>query len=187
MKKIPTLFQRNEDGLVRDELTPGTEWVANAEGWATRMWNGTCCLIRGGKLYKRNTINIHKGKAPANFLPACDPDPATGKQPGWVPVGVGPENKWHKEAFEHLDTTLTNIDGTYELCGPKIEGNKQGYDKHVLKRHGSVTYHNNVPRTFDELPKWFKTQRLLRRYIEGLVWYHSDGRMAKIKQKDFGL
>lgn len=38
MKKIISLFQRNYDGdrLVRNEVTPGAEWVINGEGTATR-------------------------------------------------------------------------------------------------------------------------------------------------------
>jgi len=42
MKKIPSLFQRNYDGdrQVRNELVPGSEWVANGEGLATRKWDG---------------------------------------------------------------------------------------------------------------------------------------------------
>jgi hypothetical protein len=26
-----------------------------------------------------------------------------------------------------------------------------------------------------------------RPYMEGVVWYHEDGRMVKIKRRDFGL
>lgn len=38
MKKIISLFQRNYDGnrLVRDELVPGSEWVQEGLGIATR-------------------------------------------------------------------------------------------------------------------------------------------------------
>jgi hypothetical protein len=38
MQKIISLFQRNYDGdkLVRNEVTPGAEWVINGEGIATR-------------------------------------------------------------------------------------------------------------------------------------------------------
>jgi len=44
MKKIITLFQRNykTDRLVRNEVTPGAEWVINGEGVATRKYDGTC-------------------------------------------------------------------------------------------------------------------------------------------------
>jgi hypothetical protein len=65
MQKIPCLFQRDQsqgrDTLVRDEVTPGCEWVLEGEGIATRKWDGTCCLIRDGKLYKR--YEVKRGKA----------------------------------------------------------------------------------------------------------------------------
>jgi hypothetical protein len=50
MQKIISLFQRNydTDRLVRDEVTPGAEWVINGEGIATRKWDGTCCKIEKG-------------------------------------------------------------------------------------------------------------------------------------------
>ena len=100
MKKIISLFQRNYDGdrLVRDEIVPGAEWVVSGEGVATRKWDGTCCLIRDGKLYKRYEVKPG-GKAPPHFEPANEVDENTGKQQGWLPVGDGPEDRWHREAF----------------------------------------------------------------------------------------
>jgi hypothetical protein len=38
-----------------------------------------------------------------------------------------------------------------------------------------------VPRDFDGLREY-----LAGKDIEGIVWHHSDGRMAKIKLRDFG-
>src|SRR6185503_5217799 len=99
MQKIISLFQRNYDGdrLVRDEVVPGAEWVLAGEGIATRKFDGTCCMVRGNgkKLFKRYEVKPG-GKAPANFEPANDVDENTGKQQGWVPVGDGPEDRWHR-------------------------------------------------------------------------------------------
>jgi hypothetical protein len=70
MRKIISLFQRNYDGdhLVRDEVVPGAEWVIAGEGVATRKFDGTCCMIRGGRLYKR--YDAKRGKtAPPDFGP----------------------------------------------------------------------------------------------------------------------
>ena len=39
----------------------------------------------------------------------------------------------------------------------------------------------DVPRTFDALREWMKSKD-----IEGIVFHHSDGRMAKIKKRDYG-
>lgn len=176
MKKIISLFQRNYDGdrLVRDEIVPGAEWVAEGEGIATRKYDGTCCLVRDGKLYKRYDAK-HGKTPPPNFKPAQEYDEVTGHMPGWIPVGDGPEDRWHREAF---DASLA--DGTYELLGPKVQGNPERKEAHILVRHGIQG--EDAPRTFDALREYFATAG-----IEGIVWHHPDGRMVKIKAKDFGI
>jgi hypothetical protein len=177
MKKTVSLFARNYDGdrLVRDEIVPGAEWVAAGEGVATRKHDGTCCMVRGGKLFKR--FDAKAGKVPpANFEPAQpEPDANTGHWPGWVPVGDGPEDARHREAF-----SPDLSDGTYELCGPKVQSNPEGYSAHVLIRHGCEVL--DAPRTFDALRDYLTSND-----IEGIVWHHPDGRMVKIKGKDFGI
>jgi hypothetical protein len=178
MKKIISLFKRNYDGdhLVRNEVIPGAEWVVNGEGIATRKWDGTCCMVRDGKLYKR--YDVKKGRTvPANFEPAQEADPVTGHWPGWVPVGDGPEDKYFREAFALAD----HADGTYELCGPKVNGNPEGFSGHILVHH-SISKLYDCPRDFDGLREY-----LSKTNIEGIVWHHPDGRMVKIKAKDFGL
>lgn len=179
MKKIISVWQRNyeTDRLVRDEVVPGAEWVLEGEGVATRKFDGTCCLIANGTLFKR--YEVKKGKTPpANFIPESDVDENTGKQQGWVPVGDGPEDRWHREAFEK---NPDKPNGTYELCGPKVQGNPEGYDVHVLIRHGKEVI-EGVPRTFDGMKKWLEEAD-----FEGIVFHHPDGRMAKVKRKDFGF
>ena len=176
MKKIISLFQRNyeTDRLVRDEVVPGAEWVIEGEGTATRKWDGTCCMVKDGKMFKRYEVKKGK-KPPADFVPANDVDENTGKQQGWRPVGDGPEDKYHREAFKG-----TEPDGTYELVGPKIQGNPEGFDRHALVPHGEHPV--PAPRTFSGLRGWLRSAN-----IEGVVWWHPDGRMVKIKGKDFGF
>lgn len=183
MRKIISLFQRNYDGdrLVRDEVVPGAEWVLAGERVATRKWDGTCVLIEDGMMFKR--YEVKKGKAaPRDFAPAESADPVTGKTQGWLPVGDGPEDRWHREALANNDATPADYpDGTYELVGPKIQGNPDGFQAHTLVRHGYAT-EPNAPRTYDELKQWFA-----ERDIEGVVWHRDNGDMVKIKAKDFGL
>ena len=180
MKKTLSLFQRNYDGdrLVRDELVPGAEWVAAGEGVATRKHDGTCCMWRDGKLWKRYELKAGK-PAPAGFEPAQMPDSVTGDVPGWVPVGDGPDDARHREALAAAGGTLP--DGTYELCGPKVQKNPEGYASHVLVRHGCEVL-QDAPRDWTGLRSY-----LANKDIEGIVWHHPDGRMVKIKGKDFGL
>lgn len=179
MRKIISLFQRNYDGdrLVRDEVVPGAEWVIAGEGVATRKWDGTCCLIRGGKLFKR--YDAKQGKTPPpGFEPAQDPDPITGHWPGWIAVGDRPEDRWHREAL----SAVTYLgDGTYELVGPKINGNPECRDSHALVPHGAYTL-LDCPRTFAGIRDYLRGG-----LIEGVVWHHQDGRMVKIKARDFGI
>lgn len=201
MKKIITLFQRNYDGdiLVRDEVTLGAEWVIAGEGIATRKLDGTCCLVSNGKLFKRYEVLCKRTYAgndpvgwtcvkaiPSGYVSAGPVDEVTGKQQGWVPVGDGPEDKWHREAWRYAQEICGEIgvdieDGTFELLGPKIQGNPESEDRHILVYHGHTAI-GDAPRTFAALKEWLAGQD-----IEGIVWHHPDGRMCKIKKKDFGL
>lgn len=185
MQKIISLFQRNYFGildkdhrLVRDELVPGAEWVQAGEGVATRKYDGTCCMILKGVLYKRH--DVKKGRVvPEGFIPAQDPDPQTGHWPGWLIVGQGPEDRYHIEAMANATERLP--DGTYELVGPKIQFNPEGYGEHLLVSHEQAEVLGDCPRDFAGLKDYLET-----RGIEGVVWHHPDGRMVKIKAKDFG-
>lgn len=197
MKKIISLFQRNYDGdgLVRDEIVPGAEWVVAGEGQATRKFDGTCCLVRGGKLFKR--YDAKNGKTPPpGWEAAQEPDSITGHHPGWLPVGDGPADQWHRQAWANQPGLP---DGTYELCGPKVQSDAERkfrlYEQpdpmmHILIPHGYFVYasyqegclSDACPRTFARLRRWF-----VGKNIEGIVWHHPDGRMVKIKKRDFGL
>ena len=183
MKKIISLFQRNYGGdrLVRDEAVPGAEWVLAGEGVPTRKYDGTCCMVKAGVLYKR--YDAKKGKEPPyGFVPAQEPDPATGHWPGWVEVGNGNEDRWYREAVG-LTWPKANVpDGTYELVGPKVQGNPEAFEKHTIVPHGKEVIADLNPRNFENI-KW----QLSHGNIEGIVWHHPDGRMVKIKAKDFGI
>ena len=182
MQKIITLFARNfyTDYLVRNEVVTGAEWVIAGEGQATQKLDGTCCLVKDGKLFKRYEVKQGRS-APDAFIAAADPDPETGKQPGWLPVRESDKgDRWHLEAFDNMDRDLP--DGTYELVGPKIQGNAEDYDAHLLVGHGSTPFPSDVPRDFEGL-----RQFLAKMNVEGIVWHHEDGRMAKIKMRDFGM
>jgi hypothetical protein len=177
MQKILSLFQRNYDGdrKVRDEVVPGAEWVLAGEGIATRKFNGTCCMVRDGQLYAR--YDAKQGKTPpADFEPAQKADSVTGHWPGWVPVRAdNPTHRWHIEATQRG----VPEDGTYELCGPKVQGNPESFSEHRLIRHGDEVL-ADLPRDFAGIRDYLQECT-----IEGVVWHHPDGRMVKIKKKDF--
>lgn len=197
MKKIPTLFERNETGdRVIDIMRPGLEWVKSAEATATRKLDGTACLVKGAKLYKRYTVKLDK-TPPADFLPAQSDREPNGTWPGWIPVGDGPEDKWYREAesrykpSRHTLLPCQPLDGTYELCGPHASGGAHGgknpehLDEDTLIPHGADVL-LDVPTDFHELHAY-----LAAHDIEGIVWWRDindpDCDKAKIKRRDFGL
>lgn len=179
MQKIPTIFQRDWNGdrsRVVDEPHPACGWVFAGEGRATRKIDGTACLVRDGRLFKRRELRAGEAR-PAGFE-TLGADPETGKTVGWVPVGDGPEDRWHREGLAALADAR---DGTYELIGPKVQANPEGSPTHVLVRHDTLAIEEAVPRSFEGLRAWLEG-----RDMEGLVFHHPDGRMGKIKLRDFG-
>lgn len=190
MRKIVSLFQRNydTDRLVRDEIVPGAEWVVAGEGVATVKIDGTACLVRDGKLYRR--YDAKKGRTPAaGWLPCEDaPDPNTGHWPGWLPVGDGPEDKWFRAAWDRGKVVAdgTYEDGTYELIGPHFQGNPYQAGVDYFVRHGSLVT-EPCPRDYAGLRRFFEEHPQL----EGVVWWRDfndvDCDKVKIKRRDFGL
>lgn len=183
MNKIPTIFVRDmskQPALVTPVWVEGCEWVRDGEGRATVKWDGTCCLVRGGNLYKRR--ELRPGDTSPTAFESLGTDENTGKTVGWVPVNDGSEDRWHREGYDFVRNRDGVVpDGTYELMGPKVQGNKSKWEMHILIPHGEPEC-SGAPRTFNELRDWLAASDL-----EGVVWHHDDGRMAKIKKRDFGL
>ena len=179
MRKIPTLFVRDPADMSRvtDEVHPDCAWVAAGEGVATRKLDGTSCLFDGEAWWKRREVKA--GKAPPPDFREETHDAATGKRTGWVPVTDG--DRWHREAIESRPEAPTEP-GTYELLGPKVQGNPEGEPAHVMRAHAEAPRMEDAPRDRVGLERW-----LDGRDVEGIVWHHEDGRMAKIKLRDFGL
>ena len=57
----------------------------------------------------------------------------------------------------------------------------EGCEQHILLRHGSILIQTDC-RDFDSIRDFLSTAG-----IEGIVWHHDDGRMVKIKARDFGI
>ena len=153
MNKIPTIFKRDPENMrnILNEPHPNCEWVFNGEGIATRKYDGTCCAIIDGIFLKRREIK--KGKAiPHEFILAGE-DSITGKKVGWVPVVFSnKEDRWHIEAYNNLLKDNPVIpDGTFELLGPKIQGNPEGMKQHILFRHSMAEQYPDVPTDIDGL------------------------------------
>lgn len=192
MRKIPTLFVRDPDDMkhVLPVVNEGCEWaLTDPYARATRKWDGTCVMLDDdGRWWARREVKADRS-APVGWW-EVDHDLVTGKRTGWEPIEQSSFARWHEQALAELIPDLVRP-GTYELVGPKINGNPEAADHHVLLRHAVapsfplLVWPSPVP--VDEA---FSALRDLLRGLaakgcEGIVWHHPDGRMAKLKGRDF--
>lgn len=201
MRKVPTLYVRDPDDrahVLIGQVTPGCEWVLAGEGEATRKYDGTCTAYAAdtnlslalSAAFTRNEREagpcrwwarreVKPGRpAPDGFL-EVDRDATTGKQYGWEPVEQSPFVKQHAEAVTARAAWPRD---TYELCGPKINGNPEGYGRHTLMSHFNAERARWDGATPEEL-----VGAVAQRGWEGIVWHHDDGRMCKLKARDLSL
>lgn len=185
MRKIPTLFLRDfatRPAGVLPEVTPGCGWVLDGEGVATRKYDGTCTRLDGaGSWWARREVRAGR-EAPPGFVPLST-DPATGKTVGWEPVARSPFAKFHEEALASCGPREWSP-GTYELIGPKINGNPERAGTHRLVEHATAERLVVVELTFEGIREAVRTLASADG-CEGVVWHHPDGRMSKIKARDF--
>ena len=181
MKKISTLFKKdpNDLGRVIKQINPENEWVFNGEGVPTRKFDGTACAVINGEIYKR--YDVKKGRtAPTGAIPCQEPDLITGHHPHWIKCDRSKADD--KYFFEGFDNLTDKVDGTYELCGEKVQGNQEKFTGHVLVKHGCEVLEINSF-SFDSIKQY-----LTETDIEEIVFHHkSDGRMCKIRKTDFGI
>lgn len=195
MKKIPTLFRRVFSRSrvigVLPEITKGCE-EAFPHGEATLKWDGSCCAIIGGELYRR--YDAKNGKPVPDGAVKCQkkPDPITGHFPCWVKCDrTNPNDKWFWYAYENsfsiIKRRLPDIfkdrvrlsKGTCEAVGKHFNGNPYNLKDDILIRHRVRKL--DVERTFEGVKKF-----LAENYIEGIVFWLDGEPVCKIKRTDFG-
>ncbi|RJQ10628.1 MAG: hypothetical protein C4551_02340 [Bacillota bacterium] len=178
MKKIDTMFDRGDQFKVTPKVRKDCEWVLAGEGVATEKLDGTNVLVAEGP----------DGQAlwPWKRRNPTEEEKAAGVEPTNIPCVLGdPSDKWIWDAFNN---TPDLSPGYYEAVGPKIQGNPLGLDHHVLVRLDEMPVYPDCPRTFDGLRDYLRNLESLYspgHLVEGIVFHHPDGRMAKIKRKDF--
>ena len=187
MRKIPTLFVRNETDrrYVTDVVTPGCEWVIEGHGVATRKLDGTCMMFDGATWWARREVK--PGKLPPAGWVEVEHDETTGKSVGWEPAEQSPFAKLWRDA---LDNAVFGPDsfaaGTYELCGPKVNGNPEGFAVHLLIAHADAQV-LACPTNANGIRGFVAEAHKSDRY-EGIVWHweREDGTvlMAKLKARD---
>ncbi len=210
MKKIKTLFLRDyskKGKPVINEVNPDCQWVLDGEGHATEKFEGTACMWFAGMLWRRRFRNMTKsgkrkfaaGLPPEQFdmerdfqsaAPQWRPatprwDGVTKQWPGWLPVDPhNPSDRYHRYGLEWALGVFGPAlpEGTYELVGRKVQGNYYDLSDIQLWPHGLLRFSDVVvPRSYEGLYVFLGGAN-----IEGVVWHHPDGRMAKIKRADFG-
>lgn len=195
MQKIPTIFVRSkkDPSRVTDECNNKCLWVFHGEGIATEKFDGTsirvvCRSTRIGDALFSKRYDAKPGRTPPpGFEPCADEPDEGGHLPGWVPAPLSsPENKWLAEAVN----AKTNLEsGTYELVGPNI-ATRSGPNPHNLKNHLLWEHGSNVL----EQPGHGVTLESIHSFLsagygemEGIVWHHPDGRLAKVEARDLGI
>lgn len=182
MNKVPTLFERDWDGdrsRVTETVHPGCEWVLDGEGVATRKYDGTCVMFDGTDWWARREVK--DGKTPPPGFVSSGHDHVTLKNVGWEPIAGSPFAKFAAEAINGKPSFAWDT-GTYELIGPKVQGNPERVIYHVLVFHADADVVEVPIRTFAGIGSVLSSID-----AEGLVFHHEDGRMAKIKKRDYGM
>ena len=200
MRKIPTLYRRDwSTHKITNDVTPGCEWVMRGEGKPTRKYDGTAVMLDAdGKWWGRRVVK--KGKATPTGFVLVEFDPETGHAFGWEPIEQSMAYKHFLDALEHDEGLWEEVavlegetaqTGTYELCGPKINNNPEGFEHHRLIKHSDaeviVSFWNPAiwnPAIIASVVQGVIREVYERSHYEGIVWHHPDGRMAKLKAKD---
>ena len=101
----------------------------------------------------------------------------TGKRFGWVPIEQSPFVAYWREA---VATGGDLPEGTYELCGPNINGNPERFPALALMLHEGAMHLG--PDDADPLEL---IEICRKEGYEGIVWHHQDREMmAKLKVRD---
>ena len=187
MPKLKSPFVRKvndkDEYVVTDEIEEGYEWVFEDD---------TTMAIE--KLHGTNvSIQIKDGVIVAIWNRTCR-IPFFNKGKGHIVMGV--MNSYYKGYTEFLE------DGQHfgELIGPKVNGNPYKLTDHIWlpfesygQKHLSYTCWGKYPKTFDSIREWFRELMPLyslrihgketteKHFVEGIVFTHPDGRMAKLR------
>lgn len=187
-RKMTALFEIDRVKHVgTDVVNEKSAWVFTEPAVATVKRDGTGVLVTdSGEVLVRRSVK--KGKRVPEGFRLAEVDAFTGHMFGVEPVAQSGFKAMMEEALPKTGQLLEP--GTYELCGPKINGNPERLDAHVLIRHGAEVL-PAVPdmRTvapddaFELLKVLFKD--LQADGVEGVVWWGTDDKRVKLRVKDF--
>ena len=209
MKKMPIIFDMtfNSEGdrevlhtirveirdLVNKTLDEGKRIVPTFKRDGTAVFRGA-----DGEWFTRRAVKTGK-EAPEGFI-ALETDPNIGTTFGWEPKESSPMKKFLNKAIEKFiqdNGTEPPRNTTFELLGPKINGNPEHVDSEELRIHGNEKATDfptiqdilDSDEPFDMLKPIFADFRA--KHIEGIVFWitDADGNLIeprfKVRCKDF--
>jgi hypothetical protein len=187
-RKMTALFEIDRMKHVgTDVLNEKSAWVFAEPAVATVKRDGTGVVItEDNEVLVRRSVK--KGKRIPEGFRLAEVDPFTGHMFGVEPVAQSGFKAMMTEALPKTGKLLEP--GTYELCGPKINGNSEGLDAHVLIRHGSEVL-PIIPdmRTVDPVEAFGLLKEvfaeLKEQNVEGVVWWGANDKRVKLRVKDF--
>lgn len=194
MKKIPTIFERTTDRrhVVVNQVTPGCEWVFDPHQAhlivATRKLDGACMRYSRGNWWSRRQVKSGQ-ITPPGFV-RVHFDLVTETFTGWEPAIQSAFAKHVTEAITS-DRVITadhrdpGREDTFELVGPKVNGNPDHFEHHTLFSHSSPMLHLRPDQWRPGGDLTLLMALCAQHGWEGIVWHHQDGRMAKLKVRDF--
>jgi len=186
MPKIQSPFVRevNDKGdyVVTPKITEGYEWV---------FTDDTVLAIE--KLHGTNVSIIVESGIVTSLWNRTARIPFFNKGKSFITKGV-------LESFDRGYCELPDGQWFGELIGPKINGNPYQLKEHVWipfktysAKHLAYTSWGKYPKTFESMSGWFQTLMPLyslrihgkeatsKYFVEGIVFTHPDGRMAKLR------
>jgi len=186
MPKLKSPFIREMKGnkyVVTPKIEEGYEWVFEDES-----------VMAIEKLHGTNvSILIEEGTVTAVFN-RTERIPFINKGKKWLIEGI--LNSKERGYLEFLG------DGQHfgELIGPKVNSNPYKLDDHLwipfsgfCQKHLRYKCWGKYPKTFESISEWFKELMPLyasmkgdgEGFVEGIVFTHPDGRMAKLRRDMF--
>lgn len=189
MPKLLSPFVRkviNDEYVVTNEIEEGYDWVFEDES-----------VMAIEKLHGTNvSIEIKDGLI-VNVWNRTERIPFFNKGKAFITEGI--LNSFQKGYTEFLG------DGQHfgELIGSKVNGNPYKLTGHIWipfelysQKHLSYTCWGKYPKTFESISEWFKELMPLynlrihgrseeQQFVEGIVFTHPDGRMAKLRRDMF--
>lgn len=193
MPKLESPFVRKEINgqyILTDEIAEGYEWVFEDE---------TVMAIE--KLHGTNVSILIQDGIVTGMWNRTERLPFFNKGKQHIVMGI--LNSFGKGYLEFLS------DGQHfgELIGPKVNGNPYNLKENIWipfetygQKHLSYTCWGKYPKTFESMSEWFKELMPLYnlrihgkrpdtepdQFVEGIVFTHPDGRMAKLRRDMFG-